>query len=232
MQRRLSHGEQGYKLAQLGPGERFGEEALVAGGVRNATVRTLTNCTLMRLDKASFHDLVLAPVLKSVTLVEARAELSAGARWLDVRYPDEQAGSALHDSLDLPLNVLRQRARSLDLSRRYIACCDNGIRGSVAAFLVMDAGCDCIYLAGGLEAYPELSQGRAPTRVDAAPVGAPKTDATWVAATPAETIPGHIPDGRAAGACYGYRWASAAGCLDDPAGRCGGGDGRGARRLR
>jgi CRP-like cAMP-binding protein len=82
VERRLSHGEQGYKLAQLGPGERFGEEALVAGGVRNATIRTLTNCTLMRLDKASFHDLVLAPVLKSVTLVEARAELSAGARWL------------------------------------------------------------------------------------------------------------------------------------------------------
>ena len=72
VQRCLSHGEKGYKLAQLGPGERFGEEALVAGGVRNATVRTLTNCTLMRLDKASFHNLVIAPVLKSVTLVEAR----------------------------------------------------------------------------------------------------------------------------------------------------------------
>jgi rhodanese-related sulfurtransferase len=52
---------------------------------------------------------------------------------------------------------LRQRAQSLDPSRRYIACCDNGIRGAVAAFLVTDAGCDCVYLAGGLEAYPEPS---------------------------------------------------------------------------
>jgi hypothetical protein len=33
----------------------------------------------MRLDKASFHNLVVAPVLKSVTLVEAREQLSAGA---------------------------------------------------------------------------------------------------------------------------------------------------------
>ncbi|MCA1852515.1 MAG: hypothetical protein LC647_09020, partial [Beggiatoa sp.] len=73
----------------------------------------------------------------------------------------------------------------------------------MAAFLVMDAGCDCIYLAGGLEAYPKLSRGRAPTRV---------------AAAPAETTPGRIPDGRAAGASYGYRWASAAGSPDDPAG--------------
>ncbi|MGH8568620.1 MAG: cyclic nucleotide-binding domain-containing protein, partial [Gammaproteobacteria bacterium] len=226
VQRHLSRGEQGYKLAQLGPGERFGEEALVAGGVRNATVRTLTNCTLMRLDKASFHELVVAPVLKSVTLVQARAELSAGARWLDVRYPDEQVGSALPDSLDLPLNLLRQRAQSLDPSRHYIACCDNGIRGAVAAFLVTDAGCDCVYLAGGLEAYPEVSRDRAPTKADAAPVDAAGVDATradaaQAAATPAETTPGRMTDGRAAGS-YGYRWASAAGSpdpvSDDPAG--------------
>ena len=217
VQRCLSRGEKGYKLAQLGPGERFGEEALVAGGVRNATVQTLTNCTLMRLDKASFHNLVVAPVLKSVTLVEAREQLSAGARWLDVRYPDEQAGSALPDSLDLPLNVLRQRAQSLDPSRRYIACCDNGVRSTVAAFLVTDAGCDCVYLTGGLEAYPDLSRGRVSTKANAAPVGAAQA-----AATPAETTPGRISDGRAAGTSYGYRWASAAGSpdprLDDPAG--------------
>ncbi|MGH8576044.1 MAG: cyclic nucleotide-binding domain-containing protein [Gammaproteobacteria bacterium] len=222
VQRRLSHGEHGYKLAQLGPGERFGEEALVAGGVRNATVRTLTNCTLMRLDEASFHDLVVAPVLKSVTLVEAREQLSAGARWLDVRYPDEQAGSTLPDSLDLPLNVLRQRAQSLDPSRRYIACCDNGIRGAVAAFLVTDAGCDCVYLAGGLEAYPELSRGRAPAKADAAPAAATETAAPRAAVTPAETTPRRISEGRAAGGSYGYRWASVAGSPDpvpdDPAG--------------
>ncbi|MDQ3582348.1 MAG: cyclic nucleotide-binding domain-containing protein, partial [Pseudomonadota bacterium] len=214
VQRCLSHGEKGYKLAQLGPGERFGEEALVAGGVRNATVRTLTNCTLMRLDKASFHNLVVAPVLKSVTLEQAREQqVSTGARWLDVRYADEQAGSALPDSLDLPLNVLRQRAQSLDPSRRYIACCDNGIRGAVAAFLVTDAGCDCVYLAGGLEAYPELPRGRSPTKADAAPVG-PRTDAAQATATPAKTTPGRISDGRAAGVSYGYRWAFAAGSPD------------------
>ncbi|MGQ0592957.1 MAG: cyclic nucleotide-binding domain-containing protein [Gammaproteobacteria bacterium] len=219
VQRHLSRGEQGYKLAQLGPGERFGEEALVAGGIRNATVRTLTNCTLMRLDEANFHGLVVAPVLKSVTLVQARAELSAGARWLDVRYPDEQVGSALPDSLDLPLNVLRQRAQSLDPSRRYIACCDNGIRGAVAAFLVTDAGCDCVYLAGGLEAYPEPSRGRAPTQADSLPVGVTgadntRADAAQAAASPAETTPVRISDGRAAGGSYGYRWASAAGSPD------------------
>ena len=217
VQRCLSRGEKGYKLAQLGPGERFGEEAVVAGGVRNATVQTLTNCILMRLDKARFHNLVVAPVLKSVTLEQAREQLSTGARWLDVRYPDEQAGSALPDSLDLPLNVLRQRAQSLDPSRRYIACCDNGIRGAVAAFLVTDAGCDCVYLTGGLEAYPELSRGRASTKANVAPVCAAQA-----AATPAETTPGRISEGRAVGTSYGYRWASAARnpdpCLDEPAG--------------
>jgi hypothetical protein len=194
-------------LAQLGPGERFGVEALVAGGVRNATVRTLTNCTFMRLDKASFHDLVLAPVLKSVTLVEARAELSAGARWLDVRYPDEQAGSALPDSLPPPERVVpagpvAQPEPALHrLLRQRHTGCHGGLSGDGRRLRLHLSG-------GGLLAYPELSRGRAPTKVDAA----------RVAAAPAETTSGHIPDGRAAGACYGYWWASAAGSLDDPAG--------------
>ena len=53
-------------------------------------------------------------------------------------------------------------------------------------------------------------------------VGIPKTDAAKAAPTPAETTPGRISEGRAAGVSYGYRWASAAGSpdlvSDDPAG--------------
>ncbi|MDQ3773802.1 MAG: hypothetical protein M3461_05285 [Pseudomonadota bacterium] len=73
-----------------------------------------------------------------------------------------------------------------------------------------------------MEAYPDLSGGRAPTKADAAPVGVPKTDAAKAAPTPAETIPGSISHGRADGASYGYRWAFAAGSpgpvSDHPAG--------------
>jgi len=50
----LDQGPQHLALTQLGPGEFFGELALIDGGTRSATVTTLTPCQLFLLDREDF----------------------------------------------------------------------------------------------------------------------------------------------------------------------------------
>src|SRR3979490_1738795 len=55
--------KEGIKLAELGPGDSFGEEALIAEAKRNATVTMSTEGTLMRLGKKDFHRRVKQPLV-------------------------------------------------------------------------------------------------------------------------------------------------------------------------
>src|SRR5262249_3527326 len=57
----------GIKLAELGVGDTFGEEALIAEAKRNATVAMLTDGSLMRLNKNDFRELMNEPLLQWVT---------------------------------------------------------------------------------------------------------------------------------------------------------------------
>ena len=54
------------KLAQLKPGDGFGEEALVSGAKRNATVTMLTDGALLELAKTDFDELLKQPLLQPV----------------------------------------------------------------------------------------------------------------------------------------------------------------------
>ncbi|MEX2482845.1 MAG: cyclic nucleotide-binding domain-containing protein [Gammaproteobacteria bacterium] len=143
-----------YRLAVIGPGEAFGEEALVGEAERNASVRMLTDGQLVRLLKADFVDLIRKPLLSALTLDEGRnlAE-GRGAVWLDVRFPEEHGRGALENSINHPLNTLRMHSGRLDPSPTYIVYCDDGTRSAVAAFLLAERGFDVHYLDGGLNAY-------------------------------------------------------------------------------
>jgi len=79
--------KEGIKLAELGVGDSFGEEALIAEAKRNATVTMATDGTLMRLGKADFQTLLNEPLLQWVDYDEAREIVAKGGKWLDVRYP-------------------------------------------------------------------------------------------------------------------------------------------------
>src|SRR5580700_2895739 len=63
--------KEGIKLAELGVGDSFGEEALIAEAKRNATVTMLTDGTLMRLNKEDFRELMNEPLLQWVNYEEA-----------------------------------------------------------------------------------------------------------------------------------------------------------------
>ena len=146
-------------VATLEPGQWFGEEALLSGKPRNATVTMATEGTLMRLDRQDFDELLREPVVNQVTVEEALRHLDAGARWLDVRTTDEFEQYRLRDAVNLPLENLRNKVRLLEASRAYIACCDTGRRSASAAFLLRNEGIEVHVLEGGINGNMEALEG-------------------------------------------------------------------------
>jgi CRP-like cAMP-binding protein len=74
--------KEGIKLAELGPGDSFGEEALIAEAKRNATVTMSTEGTLMRLGKNDFQTLLNEPLLQWVDQDKAKEIVAKGGKWL------------------------------------------------------------------------------------------------------------------------------------------------------
>lgn len=160
------------RLAELGPGETFGEEALVSNAKRNATVRMLTDGALGRMTQEHFIELIREPVLKRVTLTDAAALVATGAQWLDVRFPEEHRVNGIPGSLNVPLSFLRSRVKDLPTNQRYIAYCDSGGRSSAAAFLLAQEGFDVCFVAHG--AIDEVGkQAVVPTQTPLAAPAAP-----------------------------------------------------------
>ncbi len=138
------------QLAKLGPGDSFGEEALVAEATRNANVSMLTDGLLMRLTKDDFIALIREPLLQTVNRQQAEKMVAEGARWMDVRLHEEHRQSGLPDSLHLALSEVRQAAETLDPDRPYIAYCNSGKRSAAATFLLTQQGFNVHLLEGGL----------------------------------------------------------------------------------
>jgi CRP-like cAMP-binding protein len=147
---RTSASGQQITLAELGPGDAFGEEALLSEAKRNATVTMLTDGALMRLSKADFNELLRAPMQKEVDFEHAREMVRNGALLLDVRLESEHRASSIRGSLNLPIYMLRLKADSLEPAKRYIVYCDTGRRSSAAAYLLTERGFDAYVLKGGL----------------------------------------------------------------------------------
>jgi CRP-like cAMP-binding protein len=140
----------GIRLAELGVGDTFGEEALISEAKRNATVTMLTDGVLMRLNKQDFHELMNEPLLQWLTAEQAEAKAAKGATWLDVRLPSEFQNLAVETALNVPLYFIRLKLSVLDKAKPYIVYCDTGRRSSAAAFILVEKGYDAYVLKGGL----------------------------------------------------------------------------------
>lgn len=138
------------QLAQLKEGNAFGEEALVADTVRNATVTMSTDGTLLRLSKKDFNQLLRAPLLQKVNGDEAEQRVAAGAIWIDVRFPAEYQSDGYPGAINIPLNDIRQASAALDPAKEYIVYCQTGRRSSAAAFLLSQRGFQAALLDGGM----------------------------------------------------------------------------------
>jgi CRP-like cAMP-binding protein len=142
--------KEGIKLAELGVGDTFGEEALISETRRNATVTMLTEGSLMRLGKDDFRRLLNEPMLDWVSYQEARQIVAKGGKWLDVRLPSEFEAYHETGALNIPLYFIRLKLGTLDPAATYIVCCDTGRRSSAGAFILNERGFDTRVLKGGL----------------------------------------------------------------------------------
>jgi CRP-like cAMP-binding protein len=140
----------GIKLAELSVGDTFGEEALIAGAKRNATITMQTDGVLMRLAKDDFRELMNEPLLQWANYDQARDIVARGGRWLDVRLPSEHQNMAIEGSLNIPLYFIRLKLGTLDPKTPYVVYCDTGRRSSAAAYILVERGFDAYVLRGGL----------------------------------------------------------------------------------
>lgn len=138
------------QLANLGAGDVFGEEALVAGIERNATVTMESNGILLRIGRDDFLKLLQEPLLHKLNFEQALHAVEQGALWLDVRHPSEYRHDRLQGAMNVPLNDIRNAIGVLDRGNKYIVYCQSGRRSAAAAFIMAQAGYDVMVLDGGL----------------------------------------------------------------------------------
>ncbi len=142
--------KEGIKLAELGVGDTFGEEALISQNRRNATVTMSTDGALMRLGKHDFTTLLNEPMVAWVDQEDARRIVAAGGKWLDVRLPSEFENYHEAGAINIPLYFIRLKLNALDTKTTYVVCCDTGRRSSAGAFVLNERGFDTRVLRGGL----------------------------------------------------------------------------------
>lgn len=142
------HRAQPLQLEIFGPGDCFGEEALIANLPRNASAVMRTDGRLMRLARQDFVELLNEPLLIRLDPGAAQARVEAGvARWLDVRLASEFEEGHFPGSRNLPLRLLRARASTLERELLHICVCDSGRRSAVAAYLLTQRGYSAAVLA-------------------------------------------------------------------------------------
>jgi len=143
------------EVAQLVPGDCFGEDALLSDNLRSSTVSMLTDGVLMRLSKDDFINLIKHPLATTISFADACKLTAANSIWLDIRSPVEYQLGHMDGSINLPLNSLRFQLSSLAPGRQYVIYCQDGRYSTIAAFLLLERGFDAVILNGGVKSIPE-----------------------------------------------------------------------------
>lgn len=138
-----SAGDKTVVLAELKPGDNFGQDALVSDTPRNATVTMTSNGTLMRLSEPDFQSLLMSPVIETVTTEEVQEMIQQGdpkTYIIDVRTPKEVENDKVPGSLNVPLLLLRKNLGKLKQDAIYVMVCDGGKRSELGAYQLNEEG--------------------------------------------------------------------------------------------
>jgi CRP-like cAMP-binding protein/rhodanese-related sulfurtransferase len=153
------HGEEPKKVAILSEYEGFGEEALITGAPRSATVRALEETTVWALAKSDFDDVLKSAYLEEVMPGDVPAEQGGPYSLLDVRTRREFEDEHIPGAINIPLDELRRKYSHLDPSRVYFVYCLVGTRSTIAAFLLKTRGFQAKSVRGGLNAWSGALRG-------------------------------------------------------------------------
>lgn len=138
-----SAGDKTAILAELKPGDNFGQDALVVDTPRNATVTMTSKGTLMRLSEPDFQSLLMSPVIETVSMDEVREMIQQGdpkTYIIDVRTPKEMEDDKIPGSLNVPLLLLRKNLGKLKKDAIYVTVCDGGKRAELGAYQLNEEG--------------------------------------------------------------------------------------------
>lgn len=150
-------------VAYLVRGDTFGEDALLAGTTRNATIVMKTDGTLMRLSERDFGEVLMPPMVEWVDAAEAAAMLGQGAALVDVRTAEEFAAGSPPEAINMPLDTLREAAGEMERNRKLVVCSSEGERSAAAAFILAKLGFDAFALQGGIAALKK-ARAKPPSR--------------------------------------------------------------------
>lgn len=151
VRRDAGDGKGAVELATLGPGDAFGEEALLSDQPRNSSVTMLQDGHVLRLAKEHFLQLINNPLVARLDRAAAEAKVEAGALWLDLRSTEQYDVSHLPGAINFPFESLRYQAGSLAPDRPYVVYSNTGARAMAGAFLLTERGFDVAVLDGGLQ---------------------------------------------------------------------------------
>jgi len=146
------------KIADIGEGDAFGCEALIAGSQRNESVKMIEDGELLVLDEDAFQELISSPLIKTVNPAVARTMAETGHKLIDVRYPEEFDDHHIPGATLIPLFELRNRMDELDKSQPYIVYCHGGARSAVATLILTQNQFDVLSLDGGIRNWPYETQ--------------------------------------------------------------------------
>ena len=136
-------------LAELRPGDVFGEDALIGDAPRNASVVMAVDGSLMRLGKDDFHSLLQQPVLRYVDWAQYQSMMrdqGGPVELLDVRLPLEYRQGHIRGARNVPLHLLRGQLATLPQDAYYVTTCDGGRRSALAAYILNQHGFDAVVL--------------------------------------------------------------------------------------
>lgn len=133
------------RVAEMGAGSGFGQDALISDAPRNATVTTLESCELMRLSEGDFSELLMTPVIEYVTFEEVEAVKSMQSKppvFVDVRSNLEVQPLAISDPVKrIPLPMLRDEMKALESDPIYFVIGPKRPKiAELAAYLLNEAG--------------------------------------------------------------------------------------------
>ncbi|MCB1550077.1 MAG: cyclic nucleotide-binding domain-containing protein [Hyphomicrobiaceae bacterium] len=152
-------GEEPMRVARLAPGASFGEEALLDETYRNATVRMTSPGRLLRLSKVHFDELIRKRLLAEIDAGEALrlARLGSGTI-VDCRSAGEFAVCRIPGARHVPIEKVRELARTLPAETQYFVYCRSGRLSRAAAFLLSELGHQASVIRGGLAAWPHETE--------------------------------------------------------------------------
>lgn len=122
----------------LESGAYFGEDALVSGAPRSASVVMTTDGVVGRLDRENFQNLLSDPVVKYIVPEDVGKQLmKRGAQCVlvDVRSKEEFDHAPSPNSRNIPYRDLRAVIPSLDKTAMYFISQEGGKRSELAAHL-------------------------------------------------------------------------------------------------